>query len=271
MGKHLPIALRYRGGKSKIAEWVISHFPPHKIYVEPFGGGASVLINKMPVASEIYNDINSEVVNFFRVLRGDKSSKLLEIIELTPYSRDEFDLSYEPCSDILERARRTAIRSMMSFGGNGLSRGKTGFRATANNNTSAPARFNKYPNDLKFIIERFKSITIENRSALELIKIHDSKETLHYLDPPYVMNTRKSLSHLYDDEMTDENHQDLAIVVNSLKGMVIISGYDSKLYDTLYPTFRKVYKNSMAASYQGGVSTVEVLWLSPNIQSNTLF
>lgn len=271
MGKNLPIALRYHGGKSKIAEWVISYFPKHDIYVEPFGGGASILLNKMPAISEIYNDLNMEVVNFFRVLRSERSDELIEAIELTPYARDEFDMSYEECDCVVEKARRTAIRSMMSFGGNGMSNSKTGFRATANNKTSAPARFANYPKDLERVVNRFKQVTIENRNAIELLKIHDSKNTLFYLDPPYVMDSRKCKSRLYKHEMTDDEHRDLAAVIKQLKGKVIISGYPSELYNELYADFRRVEKISQANSLNGGVPTVEVLWLSNNIREQSLF
>jgi len=271
MGKHLPIALRYHGGKSKIADWVISHFPKHDIYVEPFGGGASVLLNKTPVKSEIYNDLNKEVVNFFSVLRSERKDEFLEMLYLTPYARDEFDMSYEECDCVVEKARRTAVKSMMSFGGNGMSNSKTGFRATANNKTSAPGRFARYPKDLEMVINRFKEVTIENRNATELLKIHDSEDTLFYLDPPYVMDTRRCGSRLYRHEMTDEEHRDLAVAIKQLKGKVIISGYPSELYNELYADFRRVEKTSQANSQRGGVPTVEVLWLSKNIREQSLF
>jgi len=271
MGRHVPIALRYHGGKSKIAEWVISHFPKHDVYVEPFGGGASILLNKHPVKSEIYNDLNKEVVNFFRVLRSDQGEELIELLELTPYAKDEFNMSYEECDCVIERARRTAIKSMMAFGGNGMTNNKTGFRATANNKTSAPGRFARYPEELRRVINRFKEVTIENRNAIKLLQIHDSEDTLFYLDPPYVMDTRKSGTRLYVHEMTDEEHRDLAAVVHELKGKVIISGYPSKLYNELYTDFRKVEKTSQANSQKGGVPTIEVLWLSKNIREQSLF
>ena len=189
---------------------------------------------------------------------------------MTPYCRDEFDLSYELCDDSIEQARRTIVRSMMAFGGNVTARDKTGFRATANNRTSAPRRWIKYAKELPIIINRLKEVTIENRPALELIDIHDSDETLYYLDPPYVSSSRKTMPKCYKDEMTDEDHIALADKVKSKKGMFIVSGYHSELYDELYKGWKCVEKQSMAASFSGGVSTLEVLWISPNAEIQNL-
>jgi DNA adenine methylase len=272
MSKNVPIALRYHGGKTKIHEWIISHFPPHKTYVEPFGGGASVLLNKSRVTNEIYNDINSEIVNVFKILRNkNESSKLLELLSKTLYSRDEFNLSYEITDDNLEQARNTIVRSMMAFGGNVTARDKTGFIATANNNTSAPMRWIKYTHQLPIIINRLREVTIENRDALELIDIYDSSETLFYLDPPYVTSSRKTTSKNYAHEMTDEDHIALANLIKTKNGKFIISGYHSKLYDELYKGWKCVEKQSMAASYRGGVPTTEVLWISPTAEIKNLF
>lgn len=234
------------------------------------GGGGSVLINKPIVASEIYNDISSDVVNVFRQLRinGDR---LREQLSLTPYSRDEFMLSLEPCSDELERARRTIVRSMMSFGGAGIHNKSSGFRAVANNGTSAPKRWFSYIDTLEKIQERFKHVSIENRDALDLLKIHDSIDTLYYLDPPYLMSTRVKGTNKYANEMTEEYHRKLAETVKNLDAKVIISGYHSALYDELYADFNVVEKSAIASSFKGGVKRTEVLWLSPNITSRSLF
>src|SRR4051812_1578874 len=122
LGAHRMIAptrpvLRYHGGKWRIAPWIIEHFPPHLMYVEPFAGAASVLLRKPRVDFEVYNDLDTDVVNVFRVLRDPAAaSQLAEQLSLTPWSRREFEVSYEISDDPVERARRTLIRSFMGHG-----------------------------------------------------------------------------------------------------------------------------------------------------------
>jgi len=108
--------LRYHGGKWILAPWIIKHFPSnHRVYCEPFGGAASVLLQKRPCYAEIYNDLDSEVVNLFCIVR-DRGSELREALRYTPFSRIEFELSYETTDDEFERARRMVVRSFMGFG-----------------------------------------------------------------------------------------------------------------------------------------------------------
>ena len=120
--------LRYHGGKWRLAPWIISVFPEHRIYVEPYGGGASVLLRKARSYAEVYNDLDGEVVNVFRVVR-DHGPCLKEKLYYTPFSRDEFKRSYEETDDPIERARRTIARSFMGFGSNAVTakNGMTGF------------------------------------------------------------------------------------------------------------------------------------------------
>lgn len=123
--------LRYPGGKYKLAKWVISHFPGHEFYVEPYGGAASVLMAKPRVQGEIYNDLDGDVVNVFRVLRDPNQAQELErVLRLTPFAYEEYKNAYEPCDDPIERARRTIFRSFASIGSDGVSRKNSGFRRT---------------------------------------------------------------------------------------------------------------------------------------------
>ena len=141
MNAPLRPALRYHGGKWRLAPWIIAHFPPHRVYVEPFGGAASVLLRKPRSYAEVYNELSGDVVNLFRVLRDAAlSARLLEQIALTPYARDEFESTYEDRADPVDRARALIVRSMMSFGSNGHNaRVKTGFRADSNRSGTTPA------------------------------------------------------------------------------------------------------------------------------------
>ena len=130
--------VRYHGGKWKLAPWIIGHLPPHRVYVEPFGGGASVLLRKPRSYAEVYNDLDGEMVNLFRMAR-DNGRELLELLRLTPFARDEFAKAYEQASEPIEQARRTVIRAFMGFGSNAHNR-PTGFRSNSNRSGTTPAR-----------------------------------------------------------------------------------------------------------------------------------
>lgn len=263
--------LRYHGGKWELGPWIISHFPAHRVYVEPFGGGGSVLIRKPRSYAEIYNDLDGEVVNLFAVAR-DRGEDLLRVLELTPYARAEFDLSYEHTEDPVERARRVIVRSYMGFGGN-LGRptasGKpqrTGFRMTAHTSGRNCARvWADYPEALKAIIARLRGVVIENRDAVSVIERNDTPETLVYADPPYVHSTRTGKANGsvcgYRHEMTDEQHADMAVALQRCKGPVIVSGYPSALYEDLYTPARGWRRVERPAQADGAAPRTEVLWL----------
>ncbi len=249
--------IRYYGGKWKIAPWIISHFPTHKVYVEPFGGGASVLLRKDRSKHEIYNDLSDELVNLFRVLR-DNGDQLKRAIELTPYARSEFVASLEDTDDPVERARRYIVFSAMGF----ATRGKkenAGFRSKIHpRKTGFPESWDKYKSHIDKIIERMQGVVIENLPAIDLIKKYDTSDTLYYVDPPYVPSTRTS-NVKYQHEMTEDDHRELADVLNNVKGMVIVSGYDSDLYHRLYQgweTDRKLSETSACTMRD------EVLWIN---------
>lgn len=249
--------VRYHGGKWRLAPWIISHFPEHRCYVEPFGGGGSVLMRKPRCYAEVYNDLNGEMVNLFRVIR-DRGNELRGNLELTPFSRDEFVESYESCADEMEQARRTVIRCFMGFGSNAHNR-KTGFRSNSNRSNTTPAHdWRNYPYEIPAMIDRLRGIVIENRDASKVMLQHDGLETLHYVDPPYVTSTRSDSGADYSHEMNDQDHRQLFKVLNSLRGGVILSGYDSPLYNDLYSEWRRVEKKAMA---DGAAERTEVLWM----------
>lgn len=254
-------ALRYPGGKWLLAPWIIEHFPPHRIYTEAFGGAASVLMQKPRCYAEVYNDLDGEVVNLFRILREPAAARrLLTLLALTPFSRKEFQLSYEPGDDEIEQARRTIIRSFMGFGSDGAAGKSTGFRANSNRSGTTPAQdWANYPPEISAFIERLQGVVIESRPACKLLRQHDGEETLHYVDPPYPLSTRHGK--LYRHEMTDEDHELLAFTLHDLKGMVVLSGYDCQLYrDILFPSWQRVERRALA---DGARERIEVLWFNP--------
>jgi len=272
--------LRYHGGKWKIAPWVIQHFPPHAVYVEPFGGAAGVLLRKPISRAEVYNDLDSEIVNLFRVVRDPNMAKdLARRCALTPYAREELDCSNEPADTAIEQARRTLFRAWASFGSAGATRGYSGFRTfTKPNKTYTPvahswARVASY---ISQITERFRRVVIENRPAIDVMKQHDSQETLHYVDPPYLPETRTfDGGRYYRHEMDADQHSELLETLNELRGMVVLSGYASDLYSENLKGWSRSDLSTSGSSRFGSVKRTECLWLSPNtwrrIRQNDLF
>lgn len=263
--------MRYHGGKWRLAQWIISHFPIHKVYVEPFGGAASVLLRKRRSYAEVYNDLDGEIVNVFRMAR-ERGSELKEHLFLTPFARDEFELAYQATDDCLEQARRTITRSFMGFGSAAATQGanrramaSTGFRACSNRSGTTPAHdWKNYSECFELIIERLRGVVIENREAKQVMAQHDGYETLHYVDPPYLLGTRDDRRSDYRHELTDEQHVELADFLKELKGSVIVSGYQDQLYDRLYDGWRRFEKAALA---DGAKKRVECLWVSPNTKT----
>ena len=262
--------LRYHGGKWKLAPWILRHLPSHRVYVEPFGGGASVLLQKPRSYAEVYNDLDGEVVNLFKVAR-DQGEQLAQACELTPFARAEFAGSYEPSGDPLEQARRTLTRSFMGFGSAGASGQSTGFRANSNRSGTTPAHdWMNYPAHLRNVVQRLRGVVIENRDALMVMKTHDSEQTVHYVDPPYVHSTRnlRTRAPSYRHELADAQHEELAAGLRDLCGMVVLSGYRCELYDRLYAGWQRIDQQAHA---DGARDRVESLWLSPNCPQHGLF
>ena len=172
--------LRYHGGKWILAPWIIAHFPKHRVYTEPYGGGGSVLIRKPRSYAEVYNDLDGEVVNLFRIAR-DRGDELRKALRLTPFARDEYENSQRDVPCPLERARRMVVASFMGFGSDALKCGsRTGFRSNSNRGGSMPAHdWANYPDALEWIQARLQAVVIENRPALEIMACHDSPTTLH--------------------------------------------------------------------------------------------
>lgn len=259
-------ALRYHGGKFRLAPWIMKFFPPHRIYTEAFGGAAGVLLQKPRCHGEIYNDLDGDVVNFFRCLRDPSlRDQLVQACTLTPYARDEFELAWEPTDDAIERARRCAIRAQMGFGSAGATKGSTGLRTdTMRRYSTAQMDWASYPDSLLATSERMQGVLIENRPAVDVLQQHDSPETLHFVDPPYVHSTRVLRSQGgYRHEMTDEDHVELLDVLQGLQGMVVLSGYATDMYTLALPGWTAYSTTSRISSGRGTGIRTEVVWLNP--------
>ena len=254
--------MRYYGGKWRLAPWIIEQFSPHRIYVEPYGGAASVLLRKPRSYSEVYNDMDGEIVNVFRVLRNPAQAReLVRQVKLTPYSREEFEFSYIIADDPIEQARRTLFRAAAGFGSGAQLAYGTGFRSNVTRPHTTPAGdWMQLPSHLENIIERLRGVIIENAPAVDVMLRYDGPETLHYVDPPYVFATRnaRNAGDTYRYEMTDADHLELASVLQGLQGNVILSGYDSELYSGLFGDWHRMERNTHA---DGAKDRTEVLWI----------
>lgn len=260
-------ALRYYGGKWRIAPWVIRHIPSHECYVEPFGGAASVLLRKPRSRLEIYNDLNGDVVNFFRVLR-EETDALVRLIALTPWARAEYELSQEACEDPLEAARRFYVSCWMGFGG-GRAKWRQGWRYQIRGGTLWKPSAESFAElrHLYDVADRWRGVQVDCRDAEDVMRACDAPATVFYLDPPYVHSTRSKWKDVYAFELTDGDHERLAELARGLEGMVLISGYPSALYEEVYEAHgwkrvEKVTRSNGGGGRKGGRRT-EGLWMSP--------
>jgi DNA adenine methylase len=255
--------LRWHGGKWRLAPWIIGHFPPHRVYVEPYGGAASVLLQKPRSHGEVWNDLDAGVHNLMKVLREGHAAELAQQLSLTPFSRREFELSYLPADDPVEAARRMVVRCFMGFGSSASNpKRRTGFRSNSMRSGTIPAvEWTNYPFALLDLAERLMGVVIESRPAIEVMAQHDSLDTLHYLDPPYMFETRTDRRADYAHEMSDEQHAELLEYVSGLKGMVMISGYPCPLYEEKLASW--VCRKRRHLADQAAERT-ECLWINGN-------
>jgi DNA adenine methylase len=237
------IAFGWYGGKFSHLDWLLPLLPPARHYCEPFAGSAAVLINRKPSPVETYNDLDGEVVNFFRVLR-DQKEELVQAIGLTPFSKREFELAVaEPANGLsaVERARRFYIRARQV---------RTGLAQTASvgrwahctltsraGMAGAVSRWLGAIEHLPDIAQRLLRVQFENAPAIEVVRRYDSPDTLFYCDPPYPHGTRGD-SKAYGYEMTDGAHRELAAVLGKCKGRVAVSSYRSPLNDEIFEGWR---------------------------------
>lgn len=227
--------LRWLGGKGRIVDWILSHFPPHERYLEPFGGGAAVLFAKQPSVSETYNDLDSSLVNFFRVLKDEsKCKKLRQTLEYTPYAREIYEeaanklKSENPCTEFVDDIDWAAAlfigtrQSMSGIVGNTWGRSYVVSQPSANFNAVS---------QLEEFGKRLRMVQIDNRDAIDLIKLDDHEKLLCYCDPPYIPEARTTDKRSqYIKEVDASYHEKLLEVLLQAKAMVILSGYPSNLY-----------------------------------------
>lgn len=253
--------LKYPGGKWRIADWIISFFPKHKVYLEPFFGSGACFFNKKPAYIETINDLNGDIVNLFKVCR-EHPQELAQLVNLTPFARQEFLDCYEHSDNPIEQARRTLVRYHQSFGTSNSSK-KSWRNVQTYGGPRCATMWNCLPKIITDISDRLKEAQIECVDAITLIQRYNDENTLIYCDPPYLRDLRKK--NMYAVEMDDDAHKQLLSVLKESKSKIILSGYDSKLYNTELSGWFTAEKETIA---QMGLHRVEKLWMNfePELQ-----
>lgn len=260
--------LSYYGGKTMIADRIVSLLPEHRHYVEPFAGSLAVLLAKPRLAFETVNDLDGRLMTFWRVLR-DRPEDLLRVCSLTPHSREEYEQAYQLGEDLddLERARR--VWTILTQGRSGSLR-KTGWRCYEDStatSSSMPRYLRGYVERLGPAAERLMGVQIECRDALDVIRDYgEHAETLIYADPPYLGSVRASRQ--YGVEMShDDEHKALCEALRACAAAVVLSGYDSPLYEDLYDGWHRTeIATTTGNGAAGGTARTEVLWSNRPLQ-----
>ena len=264
--------LRYPGAKWSISEWIVSHIPPHDVYLEPFFGSGAIFFNKKPSKLETINDLSGDVVNLFKVLR-DNHEKLEKMIDLTPWARDEYYSCTMPNGNTpksgndIEDARRFLVRCWQGM--SSKIDGRTGWRSDikCDCGQNHVKTWIKVPERIRDVVDRLKQVQIENQPAVEIIKRYGNENVFIYADPPYLLSTRSGT--MYYHEMTDADHLKLLDVLDKHPGPVIVSGYDNELYKDRLADWHKEARSSVADKGK----RKEVVWLNKkaSMYSNRLF
>jgi DNA adenine methylase len=263
--------LKYFGAKFLLRDWIIDQFPEHECYCEPFGGSAAILLNKPRAKIEYYNDLDGEVTNFFLVLR-DQLPAFLHLLKRTPYSRETFHDECAREGNTTDPVRRAWAFHLRCWQGVGLNRARQGSGWRAHGNLDGSGGHNAaalYAGQLRRVViasQRLRGVHIENRDAMDVARMVDSPSTLHYMDPPYLAETRADQSALYKHELLESDglfgggHKSLLEQIQDLKGSVILSGYQSDLYDQTLRGWKRIEKQTRDNKRR---ERTECLWLNP--------
>ncbi len=254
------------GGKGKTAKYIINKMPPHDCFVDLFGGAAHVIAQKPPITNEVYNDIDGEVVNFLLVARTEPE-RLTQACESLPYSRALYEKwkREKPPEDDFERAVR-----FFFINRSGIAKGNsdsafstnTGWRHSREHNTART--YQSACKAIKNFAERMKTVMIDNRDFREVVPVYDSPTTLFYVDPPYIGREK-----YYAGGFDEQDHRELAEMMNNLQGKAIISYYDHPLLDELYPNWKRE-KFQAARQVVNGHNNIATEMILMNYESSQL-
>jgi DNA adenine methylase len=270
--KPAPPPCGYYGGKQKLARKIIKTLPPHNAWVEGFCGSAAITLAKKPVPIEVINDRDGQIVNLFNQLRNNAEA-LCRAVALTPYAREEFELSrkYEKGLNPLERARRFLVATMMTVNATTSGPGCGFSFSQSYAREGREARTNRWynlPGRLEKVVERLRGVRIENRHAFELLEMFsDRPATLMYLDPPYY--TKRAHGYMIDAN-DRQFHSDLLSLCLKARCMLLISGYQNDLYkEILTPeegwttlTIETHTRDTSGRDY----ARSEILWMNSQFQ-----
>ncbi|WP_236241134.1 DNA adenine methylase [Streptomyces sp. CC228A] len=249
----------YFGSKQRIAPWIASLLPEHGHYVEPYCGGLSVLLAKPAAPMETVNDLDGELMTFWRVLR-DRPTELIRACALTPHSRTELAAAHEAAGDELELARRIWCRLAQGRAGTLRQTGWRHYIAPAGSTLGMPGYMDAYVDRLAAAAERLHHVSLEALPALDIIAKYGANcDVLLYVDPPYLGSTRPWSN--YRVEMKGEaEHRELAAALHACRATVVLSGYDSPLYAELYAGWHRYEQQTMTGNAQASKGRTEVLW-----------
>lgn len=286
MSRVMPLVQWY-GGKARLAPIIAEKMPAHRVYVEPFGGAAGVLLAKQPSEIEVYNDLNQGIVNLFRVVRNpEQCQKLIDLLELTPYARDEWrdcNKTWETETDPIEKARKFYVVLNQGFVGQ-PSGGSWSFGGSKKPNNNKAVTFYNGLLEIAPVHKRFQNVLVENAPALNIMRQWDSTETMIYVDPPYLPGTRNSKNN-YSHELTTNDHIELLDWLLQAKSMIILSGYPSALYSEkleangwVREDFKCIASSSLQSVGNGlkgkpakQAERTECLWFNPAAKPRTLW
>lgn len=268
--------INWFGGKYYMANDIINLFPKHRVYVEVFGGAGHILFKKEPSEIEVYNDIDSGLYLFFKILRDENKANLLkQKLDLTPYSREEFYHcrdTWRDEQDDIEKVRKWYVTAMQSFSTNFSTWSHSKSKSRRGMSQAVSQWLGKIEDNLPKAVERLKVVQIENMDYKDLLKKYDGEDTLFYLDPPYIHKTRK-MTYQYAHEMKDEQHEEMIDILLHIKGKAILSGYDNEIYNKLLNNgWKKVFlgeydKRSEKAINESRSKGQEFVWINYDIQN----
>lgn len=261
----IPPPITWFGSKSRYVKHIVKHFPKHQTFVDVFGGSGAVLLGKPPSKVEVYNDLNHKLVALFRVLSdAQKTKELVRRLECTPYARSEFQAciqTIDTIDDEIELARMMMVIQRQSHGGMGKNWSYCVTNAAAGYSASV-RKFHAGIDRLKQVSHRLRKVQVEHLPWEEILSRYDQPQTLFYLDPPYVPQTR--IHGGYEHELTIDDHQRMVLQLQHIKGPCVLSGYANEVYEPLeLDGWKRFEIETFAYTSRYRAARIECLWVSP--------
>lgn len=268
-------AFRWIGGKNRIMPRLLLLFPDHRCYVSVFGSSGADILGKPRSEMEVFNDLNSDVVNVFRVLRDERLRKQLCLaLEFTPYSRREYvyclDLLHSTTGSLVERAWAFQVATTFGYGGKDPALATPG-SFTINPKMTSSRRYCRASEQLLAVSQRFRQVVVENLDWKAVVEKYDASDTLFYLDPPYVLSSRVAQK-IYAHELQDSDHDNLVNQLQCVEGLVILSGYANPIYDNALANWRRVefQTRCTVSPKKKKPARTEVVWMNCDRHGNRL-